>query len=144
MELFLYRDYHPTGTNGELYVNGDLCCYTIELPWLENRQGVSCISEGRYPLQKRYSKKWGAHLLVTGVPNRSLILIHPANDALRELKGCIAPVCCTIGAGKGLRSRIAFQKLINLVYKTLEEAPVFLIIKTKQHEHHKPDTGTNA
>ena len=144
MELFLYRDYHPTGTNGELYVNGDLCCYTIELPWLENRQGVSCISEGRYPLQKRYSKKWGPHLLLTGVPNRSLILIHPANHAGKELKGCIAPVSCTIGAGIGLKSRKAFQKLLSLVYPIIKNEPVFLTIKTKHHEHHKPDTGTNA
>jgi Family of unknown function (DUF5675) len=33
--------------------------------------------------------KFGRHLQVMNVSGREYILIHPANEALRELKGCI-------------------------------------------------------
>ena len=51
---------------------------------------------------------------------RSGILIHPANDALQELKGCIAPVSLLSGAGKGLRSGMALEILVKLVYEALD------------------------
>lgn len=55
-----------------------------------------------------------------GVRNRDLILIHPANDALKELNGCIAPVSEHSGEGKGTRSRVASDKLKDLVFPYLE------------------------
>ncbi len=88
MELELCRAYDPDGTNGELRCNGKLVCYTIELPWLQNQHNISCIPEGRYELKKRFVQKFGPHLLVVDVPDRSWILIHPANDAKAHLKGC--------------------------------------------------------
>lgn len=77
------------GTNGLLYINaGEFpLCRTIELPWLQNKTGVSCIPEGRYRIRMRYSHKFSNHLEVTGVPCRSMILVHPANDAESELQG---------------------------------------------------------
>ena len=101
MELELLRIYHPKGSNGNLSANGVGLCHTIELPWKENKNQVSCIPEGRYELVKRYSAKFKWHLLVKDVPDRVLILIHPANDALKELKGCIAPVFILTEEGKG-------------------------------------------
>jgi hypothetical protein len=66
---------------------------------------------------------------------REYILIHPANEALRELKGCIAPVCLITGAGKGIRSRMALQKLTNLVYGALDRhEQVFITIKKDHYE----------
>jgi hypothetical protein len=44
-----------------------------------------------------------------------LILIHPANEASHELKGCITPECCITDAGKGLSSRMALETLTSLV-----------------------------
>jgi len=65
------------------------------------------------------------------VKNRSLILFHPANNALKELNGCIAPVTKISGAGLGLQSRKAFTKLRTIVYKALDEKQeVVLIIKS--------------
>ena len=55
------------------------------------------------------------------VPGRDLILIHPANDAKKELLGCIAPVSKHTGIGKGSNSRKALEKLKTLVYATLEQ-----------------------
>lgn len=136
MELELIRAYFPNGTNGELFVNGKRICFTIELPWNGNRPGLSCIPEGRYPLIKRWSIHHGWHLLVTAVVRRSLILVHPANDALKELGGCIAPVSLLIAEGKGLRSRMAFDKIKGLVFPELESRhPVFLIVKSTEYEY---------
>lgn len=130
MELVLYREYFPEGTNGVLYYEGGLVCHTIELPWRANEPGRSCIPEGRYQLVRRHSKRHGKHLLVCEVPGRSLILVHPANDAGKELRGCVAPVSRLTGPGKGLQSRIALHKVMSLVEGTQET--IYLTIKTKE------------
>ncbi len=133
MELELIRSYYPDGTNGELRCVGKTICFTIELPWLQNQRNISCIPEGRYELKKRFVQKFGLHLLVVDVPDRSWILIHPANNAKTQLKGCIAPVTNLIAPGKGNQSRLANEKLKALVLKALErKEKVFITIKSKQ------------
>jgi len=131
MELELIRTYFPDGTNGELSFRGVRVCSTIELPWLHNKPQISSIPEGKYALRKRYSQRFGWHLQVLNVKSRSLILMHPANDAMKELKGCIAPVSILKAEGKGLGSRIAFDKLKAIVFPVLEKnESFFLIIKS--------------
>lgn len=120
MVLVLTRTYFPEGTQGVLEWNGTIVCYTIELPWLGNQKRISCIPEGEYILQKRFSSKFKRHLHLINVPGRDLILIHPANDAKKELLGCIAPVTKHTGIGKGSSSRKALEKLKTLVYAALE------------------------
>ena len=120
MVLFLTRTYFPDGTNGILQCEGKIICKTIELPWKNNERGVSCIPEGKYFIRKRYSPKFKWHLEVVSVKNRSYILFHPANNALTELNGCIAPVTKLSGPGLGLMSQKAFEKLKTLVYKALD------------------------
>lgn len=130
MRLVLDRKYFPMGTNGVLMLDSMALCHTIELPWKENQSQISCIPEGEYQLAKRFSEKLKWHLQVLKVPNRDLILFHPANNALMELKGCIAPVTLITGPGTGLQSKIVFNKLISLVYPVLHKnETVFLIIK---------------
>ncbi|CAM3008774.1 DUF5675 family protein [Flavobacterium frigoris] len=119
MVLVLNRSYFPEGTQGVLEWNDTLVCYTIELPWLENQSRISCIPEGKYVLQKRFSPKFKWHIHLQNVPGRDFILIHPANDARKELLGCIAPVTIQTGIGKGSGSRIALEKLKAFVYKAL-------------------------
>jgi hypothetical protein len=120
MEIVLRRTYHSSGTNGILYVKGNPFCCTIELPWRDNTCAISCIPEGRYRLDKRWSKHFNWHLLVRGVPNRSLILIHPANHALRQLQGCIAPVTRYTEPGIGEESKAPCAALRNLVYAAMD------------------------
>uniref|UniRef100_UPI0040481F47 DUF5675 family protein n=1 Tax=Flavobacterium sp. TaxID=239 RepID=UPI0040481F47 len=120
MVLFLTRTYFPDGTNGKLECEGKFICYAIELPWKNNEKRVSCIPVGKYFIRKRYSPKFKWHLEVVDVQNRSYILFHPANNALRELNGCIAPVTKLSGPGLGLLSRKAFAKLKDFVYKALD------------------------
>ncbi|WP_026717164.1 DUF5675 family protein [Flavobacterium gelidilacus] len=120
MILFLTRTYFPEGTNGTIQCEGKVICNTIELPWKRNEKRVSCIPEGNYFIRKRYSQKFKWHLEVVDVENRSLILFHPANNALKELNGCIAPVTKLSGPGLGLMSRKAFEKLKTFVYAALD------------------------
>jgi hypothetical protein len=135
MELELVRTYFPNGTNGELFYNDNRICFTIELPWLNNEPSISCIPEGKYELEKYFSVHLGNHLHLKAIANRSMIMIHVANDALKELKGCIAPVSILTAEGKGLRSRIALKKILDLTYPLLEKnEPVFLTIKSNNHE----------
>ncbi|MEO7264585.1 MAG: DUF5675 family protein [Ferruginibacter sp.] len=135
MELELIRTYFPNGTNGELFFNGARVCNSIELAWNNNQNRISCIPEGKYELKKRYSQQHGWHLQVMKVKNRDLILIHAANDARKELKGCIAPVSILTAEGKGLGSRIAKDKLQSIVFPVLETGKkVFLLIKSELHE----------
>lgn len=129
MELELIRTYFPNGTNGELCYGGSRICSTIELPWLDNQHSVSCIPEGRYELEKYFSEHLGNHLHLKAVAGRSMIMIHAANDAQKELRGCIAPVSILTAEGKGLQSRVALKKILDLVYPALEKKErVFLTI----------------
>lgn len=128
MVLALTRTYFPNGTNGQIECLGKVICNTIELPWKNNESRVSCIPEGKYLLEKRYSKKFKWHIEITRVQNRGAILLHPANNALKELNGCIAPVTKISGAGLGLMSRKAFAKLKTLVYQELDKGKKVLII----------------
>ena len=128
MVLLITRTYFPEGTNGNLECEGKFICKTIELPWKENQKRVSCIPEGKYLLQKRYSSKFKWHIEIMNVSNRTSILFHPANNAIKELNGCIAPVTKISGAGLGLMSRKAFAKLKTIVYRALDEKQRVLII----------------
>lgn len=131
MEFTLQRTYYKKGTNSALFFKGHFMGFVIELPWLENKRIISCIPEGMYRLKPRFSKKFKHHLQLENVPGRNLILIHPANDALKELEGCIAPVTQLTGIGKGSSSRLLFQKIISSCYQAFDrKEKVFLTIKS--------------
>ena len=63
-------------------------CYTLELPWNDNKKQISCIPKGEYNVEKRQSTKYKNHFHVLDVPNRSYILIHQGNYNWHT-KGCI-------------------------------------------------------
>ena len=131
MELHLHRTYFKEGTNGALFYNQRFLGFTIELPWLENARNISCVPEGVYQLKARYSEKFKYHLHLQNVKGRSLILLHPANDALKELEGCIAPVKQLSGLAKGISSRLTLQKIVSLCYQAFDrKEQVTLTIKS--------------
>ncbi len=127
--LLLERTGYPNGSNGRLYYNEQFLCFTIELPWFNNEPKRSCVPVGTYRLLLRFSLKHKTHLVLKDVPGRELILLHPANNALKELKGCIAPVTKITGEGMGSQSRMAFSKVYDLVCRLMDDGPVFLTIK---------------
>jgi hypothetical protein len=145
MEFTLQRSYFAAGTNGTLFSSDLFICFTIELPWRENQRSISCIPEDRYELITRTSEKFKNHFLLKNVTDRSLILIHPANDSKRELRGCIAPVLHLSGIGKGLYSKRALDKLRFLIGRALaNQERIFLTIKSSNYEHCRTLPKTNT
>lgn len=133
MKLHLHRSYFKEGTNGTLFINGKFFCFTIELPWNHNKRNISCIPEGNYEIQTRFSKKYQHHLIIKNVKDRSFILFHPANEANKELLGCIAPVTYLSGIGRGTYSRNAMQKLPSKVYQAKDRKEKIQFIIKKAH-----------
>ncbi len=86
--ITLDRWYQPDITLGRLKING-FQCFTLELPWLGNKQNVSCIPEGKYQYKIYNSPKHGKVLLILDVAGRTMIEIHAANYT-RQILGCIA------------------------------------------------------
>lgn len=127
--LTLYRLYLPEATHGLLQIDGQNVCLTMELPWVHNQAYISCIPEGTYPLHHRHNERFKSHIEVKKVPDRSLILFHPANNVLHDLKGCIAPVSAIITPTWGNRSRIAMRKLLEELEVSFIEGSVQLQIK---------------
>lgn len=76
------------GTLGVLRVNFMIVCVTLELPWRENQQNVSCIPTGTYIVRPYISSRFGEVFEVGKVPGRYGILIHPGNTA-KDSTGCI-------------------------------------------------------
>jgi hypothetical protein len=132
----LYRDYGDKGVNGSLFLDGRFISHTIEIPWKENRPYESCITEGEYDVTVRFSKKFGWHLHIKNVYGRKWILFHPANDAEKELRGCIAPVSKLTGEGKGNYSRRAMDILmIQIRNLKRKNEQLKIIIKQGNHEN---------
>ncbi len=132
MSFKLFRTYKKSGTNGSLRYGSEKICHTIELPWRENQTFISCIPEGQYLLEKRITHERGFHLILKSVPERSWILVHPANDAEEELEGCIAPVMELTGEGKGIQSNEAMDKLLEVFEEAQKlQKHIYITIKEK-------------
>jgi hypothetical protein len=80
-------------TVGYLYVKDEsnniiFSCFTIELPWKNNEDKVSCIPAGVYPLVWEFSQHFGRNLWeIKNVPQRDECKLHVANR-VSELLGC--------------------------------------------------------
>ena len=131
MVIELQRLYRDGWTDGMIFIKGILLCRSIELRWANNERNVSCVPEGVYPVAIIQHPKFGECLQVNGVKGRSGILVHVANDAQKELRGCIAPVFSLSGNGKGLHSRLALNYIIENL-KISGEKDHFIEIKSKK------------
>ena len=131
MEIILKRRYQRDGTNGKFLYGGQVICESIELPWKNNQRKVSCIPEGRYRLFVKHFPVNRTRLAVGSVTDRDGIFIHCSNDALNELKGCISPVTKATAPGKGIFSRIALERLEELVIPVIyAREEVWLVISS--------------
>jgi len=93
VNLLILRDaFSDESTIGELFVNGERFCDTLELPYRDNQRSVSCIPTGEYKVRMRYPRESATrdylHLLVKDVKDRSFILVHRGNKSSHS-KGCI-------------------------------------------------------
>ena len=133
INLLLIRDtFSEQSTIGELFLNGERMCDTLENPWKDNQRNISCIPEGEYKVRLRLARESATrdylHLLVQDVPDRDWILFHRGNSA-KDTSGCIL-----VGLGSEqdvvynstLAMDLLMKEIINLGGKNIN-----LIIKNK-------------
>ena len=122
--------YSPDGTFGVMTFPTGEQFYTVERPWLGNKPMESCIPEGLYILQKRYSPavdrssggEFDEGWEVTNVPGRTFIMIHPGNWPI-NFQGCIGvgkeytviPDRSGVPRNGVTRSRDAFRDMMELM-----------------------------
>jgi hypothetical protein len=133
VNLLIIRDeFTDKSTIGNLYLNGEWLCDTLELPYLDNQRSISCIPEGEYKVRLRTAKESATrdylHLLVQDVEGRSYILVHIGNFP-RDTRGCIL---VGIGRKQDLvkNSRLAMDLLMKEIVN-LGGTNINLIIKNK-------------
>lgn len=84
--------------------------FTLELPWHSNASAISCIPVGEYTCKLVNSPRFGTVFEITGVENRSHILIHAGNTT-QDTSGCVLVGCRTCKDGL-LESRKALDLLM--------------------------------
>lgn len=94
-------------------------CKTLELPWKNNKQNISCIPNGHYFAKKHISPTFGKSIWIKDVKERSEILIHKGNF-YSDIKGCILVGEKHIdinsdGYKDVTNSTVTMEKLYNLV-----------------------------
>lgn len=62
--------------------------FTLELPWRDNQDNISCIPTGVYDVKPYSSEKFPNVYQIMQVPNRDAILIHIGNYA-GDTHGCV-------------------------------------------------------
>ena len=91
IDFQVVRDADSPGnpTMGQLLVEGEPFCQTLELPWKDNEVFVSCIPVGIYKVAMLMSEHFGELMPhVLNVPGRTAEEIHAANT-VHDLLGCI-------------------------------------------------------
>ena len=111
-----------TCTIGDLYIDGQHACYTLEdvvRPNGEKVYGETAIPYGRYRVVVTFSNRFQRDLpLLLDVPNFTGIRIHPGNTAA-DTHGCIL-----VGMGKSATtvdtSRVAFAAVFADIRDAIE------------------------
>ena len=106
----------PTGTLGELILNGKIICQTLERPWKDNTPEISCIPTGEYLCKRTNSPKFGETFEITNVPNRTHILMHSGNYVTDSI-GCVllGMISDRSSSYKIFKSKIARDKLMEIM-----------------------------
>lgn len=87
--LGLLRTDTGPATMGRLTIPGGATLYTLELPWKDNADNISCIPAGTYTLRRRFSKKHNCILFgIEGVDGRDDVEIHIGNF-VKDTLGCV-------------------------------------------------------
>ena len=133
VNLLILRDtFTEVSTIGNLYLNGEWLCDTLELPYKDNQRSISCIPAGQYKVRMRYPRESATrdylHLLIQDVPNRDFILVHIGNKS-SDTRGC---VLVGIGTEQDFvkNSRLAMELLMKELLN-LGGTNINLIIKNK-------------
>ncbi len=116
MKLDLIRKWFTDiSTIGELYINDEFFCYTLEDKVREGKvYGKTAIPYGKYDVIITYSPRFKQNMpLLVNVPNFEGVRIHTGNTA-NDTEGCIL-----VGKSKGYDfiggSRNAFNELMERI-----------------------------
>ena len=122
MELRIKRtDFSDQSTIGELSVNGQFECYTLE----DKVAGKTAIPAGRYEVVISFSQRFQRPLpLLLKVPNFEGIRIHPGNTA-GNTEGCILVGETKSGDFIG-QSRVAFDRLFEKLKAVAATEKIFM------------------
>ena len=105
------------GTLGILTIDGVEVCQTLELPWVNNKQNVSCIPDGIYFCKRVNSPHFGNVFEITKVKDRTHVLLH-AGNFLKNTNGCVL-LGLQSGEANGqyclYKSKPAFDSLMKLL-----------------------------
>ena len=133
--ILLRTETGDQGTFGKITTDSGFMCYSGELPWRNNEPEKSCIPEGKYRCNWRFSPKHGLCYHVEGVPGRSNVEIHSANwmgdkaQGLKcELLGCIAPGV-SVDVLDGQRAVIRSKSALLALQAALWREPFDLTVK---------------
>lgn len=80
------QDLHAT--KGRMFFNNGLIACTLEKPWRDNKNYISCIPEGTYKCTKYSGTKFKNVWILHDVPGRETILIHNGNF-ITDTIGCV-------------------------------------------------------
>lgn len=131
LKLTLNRFFQDeTHTLGILKIEGhkDPLFYTLELPWKDNANNISCIPSGTYKCFYRDSPKNGNVYELRGTAHRSHVQIHKGNY-VTDIEGCIL-----LGLGVGAHpdgrrmvknSGIAMDRLLEITKRQDVELTIF-------------------
>lgn len=130
----------PEGTYSNVVTDNGYQCYGMELPWLDNKTGVSCAPAGSFLFKVADSPKHGKVYQEwddpktkekEDVPGREFIQIHRANW-IRQLRGCIA-LGGAVGIVLGIKGVMSSEDTVNRFMADLDGEPFLLTIKWESH-----------
>lgn len=129
--ITLYRLYEEDGTVGAMVDRwGARICYTMENLWMNNQTGISCIPEGDYQVEYMKKSASGKYLdcyWVSGVPDRTGILIHSGNTEM-DTRGCILPGT-SVGSLRGYTAVLDSKGAMSRLHMEVNRAPFTLQVR---------------
>lgn len=120
MNIYLWRtQYLAACVKGNLYIGGDLFCFTLEPPLKFNGAfnvpDKTCTPEGTYTVVRKASLRFERVVpVLVNVPGRSNIEMHPLNLPA-QTEGCIGVGKQWINAPEIGQSDAAFGELMTLL-----------------------------
>ena len=91
--VFILREKEQTNTDqgifGRLIIPNLYECFSLELPWRDNKQNVSCLPTGNYKLLWCKSPRFKRmmYLIIEDIPHRGGFRLHSGNLAGDTSKG---------------------------------------------------------
>lgn len=104
------------GVFGVIIKDGRPMFTTLEPPWKNNQQDVSCIPPGTYKCKKSFSNKFQRALFeLVDVPDREVVKIHVGNS-IRDTEGCILlGMSYSLSDYAIINSKLAFDNFMSIM-----------------------------